>query len=79
MAEFEGTVNCSSPHNAVVLGLAPQAFHYDRLDEAFRLLIEQPDAPLIAIHKGKYLRVSGLLMLMIPKGFRFQGVSEGIV
>jgi hypothetical protein len=57
LPEFDG-VDCSSP-NAVVLGLAPSAFNYDRLNEAFRLLLEVPDAPLIAVHKGRYLRVSG--------------------
>lgn len=55
LSEFDG-VDCSSP-NAVVLGLAPQAFHYEQLKEAFRLLMHQPDAPLIAVHKGRYLKV----------------------
>lgn len=55
LPEFDG-VDTSSP-NAVVLGLAKEAFTYDRLNEAFRLLLEQPEAPLIAIHRGRYLRV----------------------
>ena len=55
LQEFDG-IDCTSP-NAVVVGLAPHAFNYQRLNEAFRLLLHQPDAPLIAVHKGKYLRV----------------------
>lgn len=55
LAEFDG-IECSPP-NAVVLGLAPSAFSYERLNEAFRLLLDVPDAPLIAVHKGRYLRV----------------------
>lgn len=50
-------VDCSSP-NAVVLGLAQQAFTYDSMNTAFRLLLQQPEAPLIAIHKGKYYKAS---------------------
>lgn len=53
--EFDG-IDRTNP-NAVVVGLAPQAFHYDRLNEAFRLLLQQPEAPLIAVHKGRYLKV----------------------
>jgi hypothetical protein len=55
LEEFDG-VDCTDP-NAVVLGLAPEAFHYERLNDAFRLLLHQPEAPLIAVHKGRYLKV----------------------
>lgn len=40
--------------NAVVVGLAPNVFKYDVLNDAFRLLLD--GAPLIAIHKGRYYR-----------------------
>lgn len=40
--------------NAVVIGLAPTEFHYERLNEAFRCLLN--GAQLIAIHAGKYYK-----------------------
>ncbi|XP_046344976.2 haloacid dehalogenase-like hydrolase domain-containing protein 2 [Haliotis rufescens] len=40
--------------NAVVVGLAPDKFHYDVLNSAFRLLLN--GCPLIAVHKGRYYR-----------------------
>jgi HAD superfamily hydrolase (TIGR01458 family) len=54
LPEFD-CVDCSQP-NAVVLGLAQQAFSYDIMNAAFRLLMQQPQAPLIAIHKAKYYK-----------------------
>eukprot|EP00878_Enallax_costatus_P026032 GHUV01027904.1.p1 GENE.GHUV01027904.1~~GHUV01027904.1.p1 ORF type:complete len:262 (+),score=77.67 GHUV01027904.1:254-1039(+) len=50
-------VDCSNP-NAVVLGLAKDAFSYESMNTAFRLLIQQPEAALIAIHKAKYYKAS---------------------
>lgn len=50
-------VECLNP-NAVVLGLARDAFSYDSLNTAFRLLIHQPETALIAIHKAKYYKAS---------------------
>jgi len=44
--------------NAVVLGLAPDQFHYSRLNEAFRLLVANPSAPLIAVNKSRYMKVA---------------------
>ena len=44
--------------NAVVVGLAPDAFHYDRLNDAFRLLMANPAAPLIAVNKFRYMKVA---------------------
>ena len=41
--------------NCVLLGLAPSHFHYERLNEAFRL-IQDEGATLVAIHKAKYLK-----------------------
>ncbi|KAI9306119.1 HAD-like domain-containing protein [Cunninghamella echinulata] len=40
--------------NAVVVGLAPSNFHYAKMNQAFRLMIQNPDIPLIAVHKAKY-------------------------
>nr|CAI5835733.1 unnamed protein product [Callosobruchus analis] len=47
--------------NAVLIGLAPTEFHYDRLNQAFRYL--QDGAQLIAIHAGKYYKRSDGLAL----------------
>ncbi|KAF5295498.1 hypothetical protein FQR65_LT10486 [Abscondita terminalis] len=40
--------------NAVVIGLAPTEFHYDRLNQAFRCILG--GAQLIGIHAGKYYK-----------------------
>ncbi|KFQ45758.1 Haloacid dehalogenase-like hydrolase domain-containing protein 2 [Nestor notabilis] len=40
--------------NAVVVGLAPEHFHYEMLNRAFRLILD--GAPLIAIHKARYFK-----------------------
>ena len=41
--------------NCVLLGLAPSHFHYERLNEAFRL-IQDKGAALVAIHRAKYFK-----------------------
>jgi len=41
--------------NCVLLGLAPSHFHYERLNEAFRLIRDE-GAALVAVHKAKYLK-----------------------
>lgn len=56
LPEFDG-IDCCQP-NAVVVGLAQQAFSYDSMNAAFRLLLQQPQAPLIAIHKAKYYKAA---------------------
>ena len=55
LEDFEG-LSCPTNEkpNAVVIGLAPNEFHYDRLNEAFRHLLN--GAELIAIHAGKYYK-----------------------
>lgn len=40
--------------DAVVIGLAPSEFHYERLNDAFRCVLD--GAELIAIHAGKYYK-----------------------
>uniref|UniRef100_A0A8C2R9A6 Haloacid dehalogenase-like hydrolase domain-containing protein 2 n=1 Tax=Capra hircus TaxID=9925 RepID=A0A8C2R9A6_CAPHI len=49
---FSG-IQTSDP-NAVVIGLAPEHFNYQILNQAFRLLLD--GAPLIAIHKARYYK-----------------------
>ncbi|KAJ0392780.1 hypothetical protein ATCC90586_004680 [Pythium insidiosum] len=57
--EFDG-VDRENP-NAVVVGLAPGQFHYDRLNEAFRVLLN--GGKLIALHEARYHAVKGGLNL----------------
>ncbi|XP_051019183.1 uncharacterized protein LOC127204297 [Acomys russatus] len=52
LPDFTG-VQTGDP-NAVVIGLAPEHFHYQLLNQAFRLLLD--GAPLIAIHKARYYK-----------------------
>ncbi|XP_045383892.1 haloacid dehalogenase-like hydrolase domain-containing protein 2 [Lemur catta] len=52
LPDFKG-IQTSDP-NAVVVGLAPEHFHYQTLNQAFRLLLD--GAPLIAIHKARYYK-----------------------
>ncbi|XP_025051301.1 haloacid dehalogenase-like hydrolase domain-containing protein 2 isoform X1 [Alligator sinensis] len=40
--------------NAVVVGLAPEHFNYQMMNQAFRLILD--GAPLIAIHKARYYK-----------------------
>lgn len=54
MEDFEDLVNKDDKPNAVVIGLAPSEFHYERLNEAFKYLLE--GAQLIAIHAGRYYK-----------------------
>lgn len=64
----EGT---SSDHDSVVVGLAPDEFHYENLNRAFNILRSKPR--LIAIHEGKYLkREDGLA---IGPGFFTKGLE----
>ena len=48
--------------NAVLIGLAPSMFHYEKLTEAFDLISSQ-NADLIAVNKSRYFqRQSGLTL-----------------
>ncbi|CAG8508077.1 2791_t:CDS:2 [Racocetra fulgida] len=53
LEDFQG-VPVDEPMNAVVMGLSPSNMQYDTLNKAFRILINDPNAPLIALHKAKY-------------------------
>lgn len=44
------------PLDSVVVGLAPEAFNYEKLNEAFRVLLDNKTSQLIAIHQGKYYK-----------------------
>mmetsp|Transcript_2135 Transcript_2135/g.3850 ORF Transcript_2135/g.3850 Transcript_2135/m.3850 type:complete len:295 (-) Transcript_2135:5092-5976(-) len=44
-----------SDYDSVVVGLASSQFHYQRLNQAFRILLDHPDN-LIAIHRGNYYK-----------------------
>lgn len=52
--DFEDLIQDNNKQNAVVVGLAPDKFHYEELNKAFRLLLD--GASLIAIHKGRYYK-----------------------
>lgn len=61
MEEFEGVKQ--EKLDSVVIGLAPSQFHFEKLNEAFRLLHSYSDAVLIGIHKGRYYeRKDGLAL-----------------
>ncbi|XP_055873339.1 haloacid dehalogenase-like hydrolase domain-containing protein 2 isoform X3 [Biomphalaria glabrata] len=59
LEDFEG-VPTHDP-NAVVVGLAPDEFHYENMNKAMRLL--HNGAQLIAIHKARYYKRSDGLAL----------------
>lgn len=48
--------------NVVVIGLAPSHFYFERMNEAFRLLLN-PETQLVSIHKTRYYkRLDGLAL-----------------
>lgn len=49
--------------DSVVVGLVPDKFNYNVLNKAFQLLKKNPEAPIIAIHKGKYYQTEEGLAL----------------
>ncbi|XP_043792220.1 haloacid dehalogenase-like hydrolase domain-containing protein 2 isoform X2 [Apis laboriosa] len=59
--DFEDLVKTNETMNAVVIGLAPDKFHYEELTKAFRLLLD--GASLIAIQKARYYKRSDGLAL----------------
>ncbi|KAK9745189.1 hypothetical protein QE152_g7176 [Popillia japonica] len=54
MEDFEDLLYKDDKPNAVVIGLASSEFHYEKLNEAFRCLLD--GAHLIAIHAGRYYK-----------------------
>ncbi|KAI8363990.1 haloacid dehalogenase-like hydrolase domain-containing 2 [Choanephora cucurbitarum] len=55
--------------NAVVVGLAPSKFNYEKLNQAFRLLSSDSNVSLIAVHKAKYFADKDERLSMGPGGF----------
>lgn len=54
LEDFSGLDKFEGEPNAVVVGLAPEHFHYDELNKAFRVLLN--GAKLIAIHEARYYK-----------------------
>ncbi|XP_064553492.1 haloacid dehalogenase-like hydrolase domain-containing protein 2 isoform X3 [Drosophila montana] len=53
----------SRPHDAVVVGLAPNAFDYEHMNKAFNVLLQNKTHKLVAVHQGKYYkRADGLAL-----------------
>ncbi|XP_055839861.1 haloacid dehalogenase-like hydrolase domain-containing protein 2 [Episyrphus balteatus] len=46
----------SQNYDAVVVGLAPNEFHYENMNKAFRILMDNKNSQLIAVHQGKYYK-----------------------
>jgi HAD superfamily hydrolase (TIGR01458 family) len=76
--------------DSVLVGLAPEAFHYNKLNEAFRILQRRKQesrtkssAPLIiALHRGNFLRDGDGELSLGPGGFvaclqEAAGIEEG--
>lgn len=57
--DFEG-IPQDDP-NAVVIGLSPNSFNYEHLNQAFRLI--KNGAPLVAVHKARYYQTKSGLSL----------------
>ncbi|CAB4398470.1 Haloacid dehalogenase-like hydrolase domain-containing protein 2 [Rhizophagus irregularis] len=62
LEDFQG-IPTEEPNNAVVIGLSPTNFRYEMLNKAFRILFDDKNTPLIAIHKAKYVAESDGLSL----------------
>lgn len=54
MVEFEDRLKPASAHNAVLIGDADQAFTYNNINNAFRLLMQ--GLPLICMGKNRYFK-----------------------
>ncbi|XP_055707625.1 haloacid dehalogenase-like hydrolase domain-containing protein 2 [Phlebotomus papatasi] len=68
--------------DSVVVGLAPEEFHYEQLNKAFNLLRPGVGKPLIAIHEGKYYKRSDGLALgpgCFVKGLEYAASTEAVV
>ena len=84
LEDLVGVDTSEADPNCVLVGLSPSALTYDRLNAAFRLLMKMSDekagqvnteddgktiSPLIAIHRGKYLRDGDGDLSLGPGGF----------
>lgn len=59
-AEQFNDIDTTNP-NCVLVGLAPSCFHYDKLDEAFRLVMN--GGRLVAVNKSRYFKKGSSLCL----------------
>ena len=65
-------INDEEPHNCVLVGLAPNELCYSRLNQAFRILLQNKDSnhpTLIALHKAQYFRDADGDLSLGPGGF----------
>ncbi|XP_053668212.1 haloacid dehalogenase-like hydrolase domain-containing protein 2 [Anopheles marshallii] len=71
--------DATRPMDSVVVGLAPERFCYDHLNEAFRVLRQNRDVQLVAIHEGRYYKAKDGIALgpgCFVKGLEYStGVS----
>uniref|UniRef100_A0A1B0C946 Phospholysine phosphohistidine inorganic pyrophosphate phosphatase n=1 Tax=Lutzomyia longipalpis TaxID=7200 RepID=A0A1B0C946_LUTLO len=68
--------------DSVVVGLAPEEFHYEQLNRAFNLLRPGNGKPLIAIHEGRYYKRSDGLALgpgCFVKGLEYAASTKAVV
>lgn len=61
--DLDGLDTPPASADAVVVGDAGEGFDYASLNAAFRVLIERPEAPLIAIARNRYFRAADGLAL----------------
>lgn len=77
LEDFEGLQCTTGKPDAVVIGLAPSEFHYEKLTEAFRCLLG--GARLIGIHAAKYYKREDGLALgpgCFVKGLEYSAQCE---
>ncbi|XP_046668302.1 haloacid dehalogenase-like hydrolase domain-containing protein 2 [Homalodisca vitripennis] len=67
LEDFKGLTEFEGEPNAVVVGLAPEHFHYESLNKAFRLLLD--GASLIAIHEARYYKSDNNQLALGPGPF----------
>lgn len=69
-------------HDAVVIGLAPDRFSYDCINEAFRILHNSKGtARLVAIHEGKFYKTKEGISLgpgCFVKGLEFSAGVKSV-
>ncbi|XP_073823565.1 haloacid dehalogenase-like hydrolase domain-containing protein 2 [Musca autumnalis] len=70
------------PFDSVVVGLAPDEFHYENLNKAFNILLANKNHKLIAIHEGKYYKRKDGLALgpgCFVKGLEYSSGTKSIL
>lgn len=80
LEDFSNIPQIRENQDSVVIGLAPEHFHYDKLNEAFRLL--KSGAKLIAIHQARYYKTHSGLSLgpgLFVKGLEYAADCKAII